>query len=192
MKYNILTIFQQYTSLFGQKVINLRSLLVVCVYEMARCVINIKELALKGGENSFRLDDAFFQDFNNEDITGGDVEVSIDVKKSQDAKYDYIANYKVEGVLHVPCTRCLEDMDYETCLADCVKVICCNEMQEYDDEDLLTARADGTLDLSPRIFETLALNVPSVHVHPEGECNPAITKWLEDHSSEIKEQTDEI
>ncbi len=159
---------------------------------MARCVINIKELALKGGEKGFRLDDVFFKDFNSEDITGGNVEVSIDVKKSQDAKYDYIANYKVEGVLSIPCTRCLEEMDYETSLDDSVKVICCNEIQECDDEDLLMARADGTLDLSHRIFETLALNVPSIHVHPDGECNPAITKWLEEHSSDIKEQQTEI
>ena len=57
---------------------------------------------------------------------------------------------------------------------------------ETDDEDMLEARADGTLDLSHRVFETLALNVPSVHVHEEGECNPAMTKWLESHSAEIQ------
>ena len=51
---------------------------------------------------------------------------------------------------------------------------------------MLEARADGTLDLSHRVFETLALNVPSVHVHEEGECNPAMTKWLESHSAEIQ------
>lgn len=153
---------------------------------MARFIINVKELALKDGVEKFRLDDVFFKDFDSDDIVGGDVEVSFSVAKSQNAKYDYMVCCKANGTLRLPCTRCLDEMDFEVGADDNVKVVCSNQTVECDDEDTLQARADGTLDLSHRIFETLALEIPSVHVHPEGECNPAMVKWLEEHSGEMQ------
>ncbi len=153
---------------------------------MIRCTVNVKELANKGGGESFRLDEGFFKQFDSEDVVGGVVDVAATAEKSQDAKCDYVVRMKVKGVLRVPCTRCLDEMDYGTELEDTVKVVCVNGGADSDDEDLLEARADGTLDLSHRIFETLALNVPSVRVHEEGGCNPAVMKWLEGHSAEIQ------
>ena len=114
------------------------------------------------------------------------MDVVATARKSQDSKYDYLVEIKVKGVLRITCTRCLDEMNYDTEVEDTVKVVCTNADMETDDEDMLEARADGTLDLSHRVFETLALNVPSVHVHEEGECNPAMTKWLESHSAEIQ------
>ncbi len=153
---------------------------------MIRCTVNVKDLANKDGGESFRLDEGFFKQFDSEDVVGGVVDVVATAEKSQDVKCDYVVGIKVKGVLRVSCTRCLDDMDYGTELEDTVKVVCANGGGESDDEDLLGAHADGTLDLSHRIFETLALNVPSVRVHEEGGCNPAVMKWLESHSAEIQ------
>lgn len=149
---------------------------------MAHCTLNVKELAQKGGETAFRLDNDFFSAFDNEDVVGGTVDVALKVEKSQDHKCDYHVDYEVSGTLKVTCTRCLEEMSLEVLAADSVKVVCGGGEPEGDDEDLLQAQADGTLDLSHRVFETLALSVPMVRVHPDGECNPQVMKWLEEHS----------
>lgn len=154
--------------------------------DMIHCTVNVKELAEKNEEKSIRLENEFFKQFGNEDVVGGEVDVVATARKSQDSKYDYLVEIKVKGVLRITCTRCLDEMNYDTEVEDTVKVVCTNADMETDDEDMLEARADGTLDLSHRVFETLALNVPLVHVHEEGECNPAMTKWLESHSAEIQ------
>ncbi len=153
---------------------------------MIHCTVNVKELANKDGGESFRLDDGFFVQFDCEDVVGGSVDVDITAEKSHSAECDYIVDIRMKGVLRVPCTRCLDNMDYDTELEDTVKVVCADGGADSDDEDLLKAKADGTIDLSHRIFETLALNVPSVRVHEEGGCNPAVMKWLESHSAEIQ------
>ena len=155
---------------------------------MASCTVNVKELAQKGEGMDFHLGDEFFGQFDNDELTGGSVDVTVTSQKADGAEYDFTVCFEARGVVRTPCTRCLDDMDYAVEVDDRVKVLCTNVHENSDDENMQEAKADGTLDLSHRVFETIALSLPSVHVHPEGECNPAMIEWLENHSAENMEK----
>ena len=154
--------------------------------KMERYSINLNELANGEGRALLHLDDAFFSSFENDDLKGGDVDVAIKVTKSQESQYDFNVFFSIKGSLRVICTRCLDEMDLDTEVTDKIKVIRGNsDVDNSDDDDLLQAEADGTLDIANRIFETLALNVPAIHVHPEGKCNPQMVEWLESHKANM-------
>ena len=107
--------------------------------DMIHCTVNVKELAEKNEEKSIRLENEFFKQFGNEDVVGGEVDVVATARKSQDSKYDYLVEIKVKGVLRITCTRCLDEMNYDTEVEDTVKVVCTNADMETDDEDMLEA-----------------------------------------------------
>ena len=94
--------------------------------DMIHCTVNVKELAEKNEEKSIRLENEFFKQFGNEDVVGGEVDVVATARKSQDSKYDYLVEIKVKGVLRITCTRCLDEMNYDTEVEDTVKVVCTN------------------------------------------------------------------
>ena len=139
---------------------------------MKRCVFNVKELSRQGGSGEYQLDDEFLSLRDDGEISGGNIAVTVTVKEAAADDYDYDLDIALRGTLRVPCTRCLDDMDYDVDTADSVHILCDSAAGPQDDEDMLTAATDGRFDASDRIYETLLLGIPTVHVHPDGQCNP--------------------
>ena len=89
---------------------------------MNRCIINIKALAESNGQNEvLHLDDTFFESFDFSEIAGGNIEVSIKSSKLAEANV-YSVTLDIKGTVKIPCTRCLDMMDFEVNLADSVEV----------------------------------------------------------------------
>ena len=89
---------------------------------MNRCIINIKALAESNGQNEvLHLDDSFFESFDSSEIAGGNIEVSIKSSKLAEANV-YSVTLNIKGTVKIPCTRCLDMMDFEVDLADGVEV----------------------------------------------------------------------
>lgn len=138
-----------------------------------------------------QLDDEFFWQQGGDEISGGDVEVMFTaVRETANTVENLDVTARMKGILRIPCTRCLDDMDWPVDLADSFSVVVGAGGRE-DDEDTLVADANGMADMGQRICETLTLNIPSVHVHANGGCNPAMEKLLEEHSAG-KEMESEI
>ena len=157
---------------------------------MNRCIINIKALAESNGQNeALHLDDTFFESFDSSEIAGGNIEVSIKSSKLAEANV-YSVTLGIKGTVKIPCTRCLDMLDFEVDLADSVEVCAGRQLNDEErDEGKPAALITGDCDMSERIFETISLNIPIVHCHPEGLCNKTMIEKLNEHSASRIDET---
>ena len=81
-------------------------------------------------------------------------------------EYDFDLEIAVKGLVQVTCDRCLDAMD----------IAIQAEETEWDwDEE------PKRLDLSWLAYELIIVNLPLVHSHQDGGCNPEMDALLQDH-----------
>ena len=140
-------------------------------------------LSLKEGkvaEFDYHIGREFFEEKENSDILGADVDVSLDVEKRHNA---YKLEFTMEGMLEVPCDRCLEPVKVPI---DATYDLIVRHGEDFDDsaDDLLVIPENEThLDVSGMIYDTLLLEIPLRCVHAEGECNPEMTEKIRQSES---------
>ena len=126
---------------------------------------------LKNGvhEFDFQIDDALFEAYERVEIKGGDCRAHVVMKRSETMLELAVS---IEGEVICECDRCLEDcpigVDYEGELV----VKFSDEIDDYDGEVMWISPAEGTLDLTQYIYESIVLSLPYRRVHEEGGCNP--------------------
>ncbi len=148
------------------------------MYSLDTFKIDLK--ALKEGENTFEysLNDAYFEAIEAPEVRKGDLCVSLSIMRTDDF---FDLKFRTEGIVHVPCDLCLEDMEQPILTENQLAVKFGESYSEED--DLVTVPEDeGILDVSWFIYEFIDLNIPIKHVHAPGKCNPAMIKMLEEHS----------
>ena len=137
--------------------------------------------ALPQGESSFeyKLDDDYFKAIDAPDIQSG----ALTCKLALDKKDDFFElHFHTEGVVHIPCDLCLDDMDQNICTDNSLVVKFGEDYSEED--DLVTvAENEGILDVAWFVYEFIALEIPIRHVHAPGKCNPAMIAMLNEHSA---------
>ena len=111
----------------------------------------------------FQLDNAYFSEIENSELLGGEVKVEAQLNLRE---YDFDLDIAVKGLVQVTCDRCLDEMD--------VMVDAEESEWEWDDEPKL-------IDLSWLAYELIIVNLPLVHSHQEGGCNPEMDALLQDH-----------
>ena len=60
-------------------------------------------------ELEYLLDSQFFANIDGEDVQKGKVKVSLKIVKARDT---FDLTFIINGVVIIPCDRCLDDMDY--------------------------------------------------------------------------------
>ena len=125
-------------------------------------IIDLDKLEIGKYSFDFRLNNDYFTAIEKTELLGGNVAVKavLDLRNS-----DYSLDMQVNGVVQVTCDRCLDSMDI-TIQAD-------DDMEIEDD-----AR---TLDLQWLAYELIVVNLPLVHSHQNGGCNPQMAALLQDH-----------
>lgn len=149
------------------------------MYSLESLKIDLK--GLKEGATSFEYDlgDAYFEAVDGPEVRRGNVHVRVTVNLSGSV---YRLDIHTEGMVHIPCDRCLDDMEQAVCADNSLTARLGEEYSE--DDDLVTVgKEEGLLDLSWYIYEFIALSIPIKHVHAPGKCNPAMIKALEEHSA---------
>lgn len=141
--------------------------------------IDLRELAEGVTSFSRALSDDFFEALEDAEIKCGNVAVSVSVHRT-DAFFDI--RMHMTGHVVVPCDICLEDME-QSIEADCQLAARIGERNAADEETICVSDEEGTIDLSWPVYESIALAVPSKHVHEEGQCNPEMEHLLEEHSA---------
>ena len=140
---------------------------------------DIDLLSIKEGkpfEKEYRIERDFFETRDNVDILGADVDVVLHIEKRHGG---YRLEFDLAGDLEVPCDRCLEPVKIPV---DTTYDIMVRHGEEFDDsrDDLLIIPENQTsIDVSGLINDTLLLEIPLRHVHPEGECNADMLRELE-------------
>ncbi len=129
---------------------------------------------LKAGryEFEFVLDSAYFQSIERTELLSGNVDVHARLNIRQQ---DYDVRLRMKGHVEVTCDRCLEPMTIAV---------------EYHDV-VDTELEAKTLDLLWTAYETIVINLPMVHCHPDGECSPEMAALLQSHLSRVTEEPEE-
>ena len=132
---------------------------------------------LKVGEHlfDFQLDDAYFKAIEKSELLGGKVYVHARLNLREE---DFHLQMTVQGKVQVTCDRCLDPMDMDVDATE----------DEWDWEEKVQ-----TIDLAWLAYELITVNLPLVHSHQSGGCNPKMAALLQDHlcTSVEDDNTDE-
>ena len=120
----------------------------------------------------------FFESFGNSEVLDADLRVNARMVRSG----SFIGvECAVQGSITVQCDRCLDDLNLpvDTSFALSIKF---GEREEYSEADgreiVMLPYGDAQLDLSQFIYDYALTALPMQRVHPEGECNGDMTKYL--------------
>ncbi len=125
-------------------------------------IIELDKLELGRHSYEFSLDNAYFNDIEKTELLGGKVVV----KAELDLRATTLSLHVwVDGVVQVTCDRCLESMDISVC----------------EDDDMEIESDARSLDLNWLAYELIVVNLPLVHCHQPGGCNPEMDALLQSH-----------
>lgn len=121
------------------------------------------------------LDDTFFEGFENEEIKGGKVHFDVKMERSERVT---MLTFVFEGVVRTFCDRCLGEMTVKVSGEERLNVRFSDSETTDDEEVVVLPEETHELDLSPWMYEYVAVRLPLQHSHPEGECDPEMVKYL--------------
>ena len=124
--------------------------------------------------------DDFFQSLSDAEIHSGCVNTSMSIRKAVGDVFTL--KLCIEGNVIVPCDLCLEDMQ-QPVSGESIFYIKTGKEEEADDNTIMIAEGETTLDVTWIVYETIALAVPIKHVHAPGKCNAAMTDILKELSA---------
>ena len=142
--------------------------------------IDLKGLKDEETSLEFNLDDSFFGALDSADVKKGSLHVSVSIRK---ATGFFEFNFHTDGIIVIPCDRCLDEMEQPVETDNCLIVKLGNDYSEEDDI-IVVPENEGILDMAWIIYEFVALVIPIRHVHAPGKCNPAMTEALEELSAD--------
>ena len=126
-------------------------------------IVALDSLELGSHVFDFQLDNTYFSRIENSELLGGEasVEVVLNLREC-----DFDLHVAVRGLVQVICDRCLDEMD----------VAIDAEEDEWDWDE-----QPKQLDLSWLAYELIVVNLPLVHCHQDGGCNPEMDALLQNH-----------
>ena len=126
----------------------------------------------------FVLDNLFFANIDGPEVQKGKVSVELVVKKTSRA---FELNFQTDGMVWVPCDRCLDDMEQLVSSTDKLLVKFGHEYAEEGDNLIVIPEEEGEINVAWFMYEFVALAIPMKHVHGPGKCNKAMTSKLSKH-----------
>ena len=126
----------------------------------------------------FLLDNLFFAHIDGPEVQKGKVNVELTVKKTSRA---FELSFQTEGIVWVPCDRCLDVMEQPVTSSDKLMVKFGREYAEEGDNLIVIPEEEGEINVAWFMYEFIALAIPMKHVHAPGKCNKAVTSKLNKH-----------
>ena len=137
---------------------------------------------------NYTLTDEFFEEWKNEEIEGGRVEIEAKMERFERM---LMFKFSLSGEVATPCDRCLGRVRIPIAGEEhlCVRF---SDTESCEDEDVVVLPENAfEIDLRQWLYEYVAVRIPMQHVHPDGECDPEMTKYIEVESGEGKEESEE-
>ena len=149
------------------------------------CGLESYKVDLKGVKDEtrcldFDLNDDFFGALDGSQLEHGALHVSVSIRKMA-GLFELL--FHTEGSVVVTCDRCLDDMD-QPISTDNRLVVKLGTAYSEEDDVIIVSEDEGILDTSWLIYEFIMLAIPIKHVHAPGKCNPAMSKVLEELSTD--------
>lgn len=147
--------------------------------------INLREIPALTAPINLTLDDAFFASLDQDEIHGGEVNVTLKVDQRAGDAYRFA--YHIEGTVRVTCDRCLEDVSMPVDFDDVI-FVAHGDSEDDNGETLIIPFSQLTYENDWDMYELINVHLPIQHVHPEGECNPdMISRFSSEEDSENDE-----
>lgn len=117
---------------------------------------------------SFELDNEFFESLEDAEIKRGKLSVKLSCRKETTS---YALHFDIEGMVFIPCDRCLDDMEQPISTEGELIVRFGEERPTENEDTIFLPESETGIDVQWNIYEFIALAIPMRHVHPEGKCN---------------------
>lgn len=151
--------------------------------------IDLKNLSPGVHHFEYLLENKFFVDIDGTEVQKGKVKVDLTIKRTSMA---FEMNFQIEGVVMVPCDRCLDDVEVPISTQNKLVVKFGKEYAEESDEVVVIPEDEGEINLAWFIYEFVALAVPMKHVHMPGKCNKAMSSKLKKHTAKSADDDDDF
>lgn len=135
----------------------------------------------------FSLNDEYFAKIDSPEVKKGLVGAKVSVKKKIGV---YELSFILDGVIQIPCDRCLDDMNQPIHHEDVLQVKFGASWSE-ENEIVVVPEAEGSINIAWFMYEFIVLNIPIKHVHAPGECNKSMVTKLKRHITRQKDDTDD-
>ena len=142
--------------------------------------LSISSLPFGKQDFNYQLDGKFFNEIEASEVRSGSVDVALSVTHLQEGIYelDFVCN----GIITIPCDRCLDDMDHVVDTNYHLTVKMGDALDDSLDNVLVIPSSWRTLDLSPIVRDTVLLTIPMMHAHSPGDCNQEMLGQLSEHT----------
>lgn len=150
--------------------------------------IDLKGMQADSAKYEFVLDNLFFANIDGPEVQKGKVNVVLVVKKTSRA---FELNFQTDGMVWVPCDRCLDDMEQPVTSTDRLLVKFGPEYAEEGDELVVIPEDEGIINVAWFMYEFVALAIPMKHVHAPGKCNKLMSSKLRKHLRTSPDDMDE-
>jgi uncharacterized metal-binding protein YceD (DUF177 family) len=150
--------------------------------------ISLKNLSAGLHTYEYELDRKFFDSIDGDEVKKGNVKVAVTVRRTS-STFEF--NFDIKGVVQIPCTRCLDDMNQEVDTRNRLIVKFGKEYSEESDEIVIIPEDEGEINIAWFLYEFIALTIPIKHVHPAGECNRIVSSKLRKHRAVSTDEGDE-
>jgi uncharacterized metal-binding protein YceD (DUF177 family) len=151
--------------------------------------IDLKNLTPGVHEYDYLLENKFFVDIDGDEVQKGKVKVNLTVKRTSMV---FDMNFQLEGIVYVPCDRCLDDMELPVSTQNKLVVKFGKEYAEESEEIVIIPEEEGEINLAWFIYEFIALAIPMKHIHAPGKCNKTMSSKLKKHTARRADDEDEF
>ncbi|SET49335.1 YceD family protein [Hymenobacter actinosclerus] len=131
--------------------------------------INLARLADKTHHFAFDLDQAFFEQFDQDLIPDGNVHVDVTLHKTERL---ITVDFDLKGTVRQVCDRSLDDYDQDVAAHEQLLVRFGDEEKELDDNVLQITPETQTLPLAQHLFDFVGLALPMKKLHPRFQNEP--------------------
>ena len=151
--------------------------------------VELKKVSPGVHEYEYFLENKFFVDIDGDEVQKGKVKVNLTVKRTSMV---FDMNFQLEGIVYVPCDRCLDDMELPVSTQNKLVVKFGKEYAEESEEIVIIPEEEGEINLAWFIYEFIALAIPMKHIHAPGKCNKAMSSKLKKHTARRADDEDEF
>ena len=151
--------------------------------------VELKNLSPGVHEYEYFLENKFFVDIDGDEVQKGKVKVNLTVKRTSMV---FDMNFQLEGIVYVPCDRCLDDMELPVSTQNKLVVKFGKEYAEKSEEIVIIPEEEGEINLAWFIYEFIALAIPMKHIHAPGKCNKGMMGALNKHLRTSADEEDEM
>ena len=128
--------------------------------------IDIFKLSNSTHAYNFKVDNAFFEAFEDSEVSHGQLTAIVKLNKSETM---IEVNIQITGSVELTCDRSLETYDYPLDTSNNIIFKYGDDWEELSDEIITIPRGEQRINVSQYIYEFIGLAIPMKRLHPKFE-----------------------